>query len=253
MRTPAKLARTGNRIIDVIEAVLIFVMLLYGGYSLWDNYRIEHRAFVTDELLQYKPSKEDTESLAELMELNPDVLGWIEVDDTHIDYPVVQGEDDMEYINKDVHGDFALSGSIFLSTQNSKEMTDPYNIIYGHHMDNGAMFGDITKFTKKKYFKSHKEGTLYLLDRSIELEIFAVVKTDAADSVVYNPEVTDTENILAYVKENAVRYREIDITSEDQIVALSTCSDTTTNERVIVYAKLGKETKTNNGGVKADD
>lgn len=47
------------------------------------------------------------------MAINKDVAGWITIDDTHIDYPVVQGKDDMEYINKDVYGEFSLSGSIF--------------------------------------------------------------------------------------------------------------------------------------------
>ena len=57
------------------------------------------------------------------MAINKDVAGWITIDDTHIDYPVVQGKDDMEYINKDVYGEFSLSGSIFLSCMNKKDFS----------------------------------------------------------------------------------------------------------------------------------
>ena len=78
-------------------------------------------AFISDDLLEYKPipGQEENPTLDELMAINPDVVGWLTVDDTHIDYPVVQGENDMEYINKDVYGEFALPGSIFLSCVNS--------------------------------------------------------------------------------------------------------------------------------------
>lgn len=59
----------------------------------------------------------------------------------------------MEYINKDVYGNFALSGSIFLSSANQPDFTDPYNLIYGHHMSNGAMFGDVVEFTDEAYLR----------------------------------------------------------------------------------------------------
>lgn len=96
-----------------------------------------------DELMELKPVKgEDANpSLQDLQNINADVCAWLTIDDTGIDYPVVRGKDDMEYINKDVYGNFALSGSIFLSSANQPDFTDPYNLIYRHHMSNGAMFG----------------------------------------------------------------------------------------------------------------
>ncbi len=251
MRTAAKVARIGNEIIDIFVVILVVLMLLYGGYSLWDNWRINNAAFTSNELLQYKPTPENTESLAELMALNPDVIGWITIDDTHIDYPLVQGEDDMEYINKDAHGDFALSGSIFLSCVNSRDLTDPYSLIYGHHMANGAMFGDVIEFTEESYFDSHKTGRIYLPDRTIEVELFSCVKTDASDSVVYNPQA-QSENIaglLSYLDSNSAQYRDIGVTAEDRVIGLSTCSEAVTNGRVILYGKLKGEITADNGEV----
>ena len=140
--------------------------------SLWDTWRIYHGAFVDDELMELKPVKgEDANpSLQDLQNINADVCAWLTIDDTGIDYPVVRGKDDMEYINKDVYGNFALSGSIFLSSANQPDFTDPYNLIYGHHMSNGAMFGDVVEFTDEAYFTAHETGTLYLPEETSRLQ-----------------------------------------------------------------------------------
>lgn len=84
-------ARIGNRILSFVAAVMILLMLLYGGYSLWDSYRINRGAFLTEDLLKYKPSGDSGEnlSLEELTAINLDTRGWLTIDDTHIDYPVV--------------------------------------------------------------------------------------------------------------------------------------------------------------------
>ena len=88
-------------------------MLAYGTYSLWDTYRVSQNAFVSAELLDYKPGGAgESAGFAELQELNPDVRAWITIPDTHIDYPVLQGENDMIYVNQDVYGEFSLSGAI---------------------------------------------------------------------------------------------------------------------------------------------
>ena len=125
MERAALLARIGNRILSVIVGILILFMLLYGGYSLWDTAMLYQGAFVSSDLLKYKPSsgKTDGPTLAELAALNPDVRGWLTIDDTHIDYPVVQGKTDMDYINKDVYGEFSLSGSIFMDSRNAVSYT----------------------------------------------------------------------------------------------------------------------------------
>lgn len=160
---------------------IIFILFLYGGYSLWDTYMSAKSAFLSDDLLSYKPQPGEgaNPSLEDLMAINKDVAGWITIDDTHIDYPVVQGKDDMEYINKDVYGEFSLSGSIFLSCMNKKDFSDNYNLVYGHHMANGGMFGDVVSFTEKSYFDKHKTGELYLPDKTMHIDLFACMKTSA--------------------------------------------------------------------------
>ena len=245
MHTAAKLARAGDRLVSLLAAGLILLMLLYGGYSLWDTAMVFNGAFLSSDLLQFKPAAGDPDSnptLAELQAINPDVLGWLTIDDTHIDYPVVIGETDMEYVNKDVYGDFALSGSIFLDSDNARDLSDAYTLVYGHHMDNGAMFGDVVEFVNTDYFESHPSGTLYLPDATYTIEIFACVQVDAFDSMIYDPlaQNGDVSELLHYVDEIAVQSRYIGVQPTDKVIGLSTCAEAETNGRVVIFGRLDR-------------
>jgi sortase B len=236
-------ARIGNRILSFIAMVMILLLFAYGGYSLWDSYMINQGAFLGSSLLKYKPTSGDAGgenlSLEELIALNPDTRGWLTIDDTHIDYPVVQGKDDMEYVNKDVFGEFSLSGSVFLSCLNSPDFTDGYNLLYGHHMDNGGMFGDVLEFVDADYFASHKTGTLYMPNKTYAITVFACLETDAYDRMIYRPGPDyKVQELLDYLKVNSTQYRDIGADADDQIIALSTCVDAETNGRAIVFGRL---------------
>ena len=245
MHTAAKLARAGDRLVSLLAAGLILLMLLYGGYSLWDTAMVFNGAFLSSDLLQFKPAAGDPDSnptLAELQAINPDVLCWLTIDDTHIDYPVVIGDTDLEYVNKDVYGDFALSGSIFLDSDNARDLSDAYTLVYGHHMDNGAMFGDVVEFVNTDYFESHQTGTLYLPDATYTIEIFACVQVDAFDSMIYDPlaQNGDVSELLNYVDEIAVQSRYIGVQPTDKVIGLSTCAEAETNGRVVIFGRLDR-------------
>lgn len=245
MHTAAKLARAGDRLVSMVAAALIVIMLLFGGYSLWDTAMVFQGAFLDSDLLQFKPAdgSGDNPTLAELQAINPDVVGWLTIDDTHIDYPVVIGDDDMEYVNKDVYGDFALSGSIFLDSDNARDISDPYTLVYGHHMDNGAMFGDVVEFVNTDYFEAHPTGTLYLPNATYSIELFACLEVDAFDSMVYDPLRYPDGNVselLNYIDENAVQSRYIGVTPQDKVIGLSTCAEAETNGRVVIFGRLDR-------------
>lgn len=243
-----KLLRIANHTLNLFVACLMTVLFLYGGYSLWDTWRIYHSALPDQNLMKLKPVKgEDTNpSLQDLQKINADVCAWLTVDDTGIDYPVVRGKDDMEYINKDVYGNFALAGAIFLQSANQPDFSDPYNLIYGHHMSNGAMFGDVVEFVDEEYFATHQTGTLYLPEKTCTITFFACVETDAMDSQIYGyigePDATgQMQQLLQYVQEHAVQYRDIGVTPQDSVIALSTCAESATNGRVVLFGKLCAE------------
>lgn len=239
-------ARVGNRILSIMAGILILLMLSYGVYSLWDTYKIYANSFADEELLKFRPTDdgEDNPTLKDLKKLNPDVKAWIQVSKTNIDYPVVQGQDDMEYINKNVYGEFELSGAIFLSCLNKDDFSDPYNLVYGHNMKNGGMFADVADFTNKEYFETHQKGKLYLTDATRKIRFFACMKVTAADAKIYHPDGYHKENLkdlLDYIQANAVQYRDVNVADENSLIALSTCSEAETNGRVVLIGKLERE------------
>ena len=245
MDVAASAARFGDKILSFLAIILMVVMLSFGGYSLWDTYVTMSGAFLKDDLLKYKPSLDNPEetrlSLQELMAINPDTRAWITLDGTHIDYPMVQGKDDMEYVNKDVTCEFSLSGSIFLSAKNKADFSDPYMLTYGHHMDNGGMYGDVMKFIEKDYFDKHLTGHLFLPDgRARKLDVFAVIECDAYDQMIYR---TDNKKgnvmeLVEYLKNHATNFRDIGMKESDQIMALSTCVSVETNGRAVVMVRV---------------
>lgn len=246
MKKAAMAARVGNRILSIMAGILILLMLSYGMYSLWDTYKIYANSFADKELLKFRPTDdgEDNPTLKDLKKLNPDVKAWIQVPKTNIDYPVVQGQDDMEYINKNVYGEFELSGAIFLSCLNKDDFSDPYNLVYGHNMKNGGMFADVADFTNKEYFETHQKGKLYLTDATRKIRFFACMKVTAADAKIYHPDGYRKENLkdlLDYIQANAVQYRDVNVADENSLIALSTCSEAETNGRVVLIGKLERE------------
>ena len=246
MKKAAMAARVGNRILSIMAGILILLMLSYGMYSLWDTYKIYANSFADEELLKFRPTDdgEDNPTLKDLKKLNPDVKAWIQVPKTNIDYPVVQGQDDMEYINKNVYGEFELSGAIFLSCLNKDDFSDPYNLVYGHNMKNGGMFADVADFTNKEYFETHQKGKLYLTDATRKIRFFACMKVTAADAKIYHPDGYRKEHLkdlLDYIQANAVQYRDVNVADENSLIALSTCSEAETNGRVVLIGKLERE------------
>ena len=249
METAAKICKLGDKLISFVAMLLIVVALLFGGYSIWDMWSTTHGAFISNDLYRFKPNLDAPEeeqilSLLDLKQINPDLVGWLTVDDTHIDYPVVRGANDSEYLNKTVFGDFSLSGSIFLSCLNETDFTDRYNIIYGHHVQGGAMFADVLQFQNKSFFEKHPNGELILFEQKYRIEFFACVPTDAYDRMFYADQKTYNDDadaylaLLDYIKDNAVQYRDFGLTAEDRIVVFSTCTQASTNGRVLLFGRL---------------
>jgi sortase B len=224
----------------------LIVALLFGGFGLWDTWNIYHNAGIDSELLKYKPTAtgEDTPNptLEELQKINEDVCAWLTVDDTHIDYPVVRGRSNIEYLNRDVDGSFSLSGSIFLDCRNDNDFSNPYSLIYGHHMDGEVMFGEIPYFLEADYFQSHTSGTMFTPEHTYHIQWFACLETDAYDEQIYDPTAYPNQEsvstLLDYMKSIATQYRDIGVSASDRLVALSTCASTTTNGRVILVGRL---------------
>ena len=156
-----KAVRTANSLVNFAVLAAILLLLAFGCYALWDSNQVYNAANAAQYEI-YKPTAADEgKSFGELQAINPEVFSWLTVYGTNIDYPVTQGGDNMKYVNTNAEGSYSLSGSIFLDYENSRDFSDFNSILFGHHMEKQAMFGEIGLFSDKDYFNARLYGSLY--------------------------------------------------------------------------------------------
>ena len=245
MSVAIRIIRITNSFVNMFVLTIIFLLLIFGSYAIWDSNQVYSAASAVNYEI-YRPSLEsETTSFADLQIINPDVFSWLTVYGTNIDYPVVQGQDNIRYVNTDVKGKHSLSGAIFLDSRNSPNFSDFSNIVYGHHMENQVMFGEIELFANKSYFDARRYGMLYFEGQEHGLEFFAFVHTDAYDTTIFRVGITEAEDKQEYLdmllqKASHVR-TDVSVTIDDQIVLLATCSSDSTNGRDILIGRITSE------------
>jgi len=232
--------KAANQVLNVVVLVAVMAMLALGGYVMWDSSQVFAQASETN-YATYKPSGASDLSFQDLQKINPEVVAWLDVYGTHIDYPVTHGTDNMKYVNTDAMGAYSLSGAIFLDAGNSADFTDIDNIVYGHHMDADTMFGELTDFADGAYFQEHQYGSLFVGGQTLGIQFFAFVHADAYDESIYDTKITsDTEgNYVTGLQKLATNVRDgVTVTPGDRLILLSTCSSSTTNGRDILVGKI---------------
>lgn len=229
--------------VDIVILLIVLLVVAYSGYSIWDGYHTYESASNT-QFQTYKPPETinnqhfSNKHFRELQKKNPDVFGWIDIFGTTINYPMVQGKTNDDYLNHDPLKNFSLSGSIFLDSNAPRNLSNFTNIIYGHHMEKHKMFGDLDLYRSKSYALKHRKGNLYYNNRYHGIDLIAFIDTSAYDQQIYG-EKTNLEQkqaFISYLKHKA-KYLLANISPNDRLVILSTCADGT-DKRHIVVAKL---------------
>ena len=238
-------AQAGSGIVSLLSGLLAAFLILYSGFVLYDTFYTQDQAFGnTWELLQYRPEiiedgavpLDGTEMLAQI---NEDYRAWLTIYDTYIDYPVMQGENETYYASHDIYGNSSLTGAIYLSAGNAPDFSDNYNLIYGHHMDNQAMFGCLDNFINTDYFENHREAIIVTSDKVYDVQIFASISTDAYESMIYTTGGDrDLDEIYSYIEEHAYQFDPSVLEGATKIVAMSTCADATTSGRLVVFGVM---------------
>ena len=171
-----------------------------------------------------------------LSEINPDIVAWIYIEDTEINYPVVQGTDNQYYLKRLFNGKWNGSGCIFLDSRNSPDLSDRHSIIYGHHMKNGTMFSSLTQYKKQEFYQAHPTILLITPEQNIRVEIFAGyvanVKDDAWE-IALEPD-TKFEAWLEAARSRSCFESDMIPAVTDRIVTLSTCSYEFDNARFVL-------------------
>ena len=192
-----------NEILSWILMVILVCLFCYGTYGIGDSYVLEQDA-MPQHYEVYRPTEEDSLSFEELQAKNSDVCGWITIYGTHVDYPVVRGADNSVYLMRDPEGNYRMSGSIFMDCVNQREFTDFNTILYGHHMDGGAMFGDLDKYLSDPFADSHLYGNIFADGKNYGLELFAFLEVDAYNTDLYVTPVDTTDARMRYLRKSHV-------------------------------------------------
>ena len=221
--------------IDRIVAIVMILLFLICLYAMIDAYQVYNGAN-DNSILKYKPKAGNTDNLKELSE---NAVAWLTIDGTRIDYPVMQGKTNEEYLNKNPYGEFSLSGSIFLDSRNSKTFSDEYSLVYGHHMEYGVMFGALDNYRDKSYLDAHKTGKLSVVNgKEYQITIFASCIEMATKKVIFDPPESNNKSRLKYLRKHALVYDSKEVNVKSKLIALSTCQSAENNERIIVFGVL---------------
>lgn len=178
--------------------------------------------------------------LAALREVNEDVLGWIRIPDTNIDYPLLQGEDNEYYLKHTWDRKWNSVGSVFMECMNSPDLTDYNTILYGHNMGDGSMFAGLHEYEEETYWQEHPY--VYLLtDAGVyRYEIFAGYRAEVESptyGLSFNQQTTK-EKFLNHAQESSVFHTGILPQGQDRVLTLSTCTGAGYAARWVVQARL---------------
>ncbi|WP_454094598.1 class B sortase [Faecalimicrobium sp. JNUCC 81] len=181
--------------------------------------------------------KEDTD----LYSINSDYMGWINIDNTPIDYPIMKRNDNEFYLNRGFDRQYLISGSIFMDYRN-KGFQDKNVIIYGHHMKDQSMFGALKKFKDLNYLEKNKYIHITTKENeNLMYEVFGVYVTDANDTETISNQFNTEEEFNSYIEmilSKSIYNLNINIKDTDRILTLSTCSYEFSDARLVVHAKL---------------
>lgn len=175
-----------------------------------------------------------------LLEINDDVIGWIYIEDTNINYPVVQGENNDQYLYTMIDGKYNSAGSIFMDYRNQPDLTDPHTILYGHHMKNKTMFADITKYRDQAFYDAHPVCLFMTPKENYQLKIISAYVA-GPDDPAWQLDFFSEEEVLQWAKDSMMRSGFSSAAEPqlgDRFITLSTCSYEFNNARFVLIGVL---------------
>ena len=226
-----------NRVLK-IAFLLFFVIIAAGIVVILTKLKKVDEGY--EEAKRYQ--KEDWK-LEDVAAGNPEIIGRITVKDTHIDVPVAQADNNNKYIDTSAEGKTSFTGCPFLDYRNSPDLSDQYSVIYGHLVEDHLMFGDLQEFKDPDFWKEKRTGKLILTDgRSFDIEFAACITVNAEDEYgLYLDPIGASNNWNKEHLEEMFGGKGIqitEITEDDRILALSTCAEADSAERIMVFGKI---------------
>ena len=174
-----------------------------------------------------------------LWETNEDVVGWIYCEDTPINFPIVQAEDNDYYLRRLIDGTWNSSGTLFADYRNAADFSDSNTIIYGHNMKDKGMFGTLSNYKEQSYYDGHPIMWLLTPDGNYKVELIAGYVTSST-SDIYS--IGNTEEEMFALAEQSIEKStfasDFQVSQGDRFVTLSTCSYEYDNARYVLIGRL---------------
>ena len=228
--------------LDIIMVCLAGIVVFsgYRVYKIMHDYKVNRDIYSKIAELAMPQGFTGDIDFDALREVNPDIVGWIYYEGTNINYPIVQGKDNDYYLHISFDGTWTLGGTLFADAITE----DPFNqfntIVYGHHMQDHTMFGDIKELLDTEYCKAHPQFELITPEGKYHLRICAFVH-QPSDSAIYTTNFHDEEGKQEYInliKSLATYITTEEMTAEDRLVILSTCAYEYQEARYMVVGKM---------------
>ena len=188
----------------------------------------------------YNLIREEKEESDNLFEKNIDYRGWIKIDNTNINYPILQGQDNEEYLYKDINNEYIVSGSIFMNYLNNG-FDDQNTVLFGHNMKNGTMFANLKKYKEEDFFYNNNDIEIELSNgQYLKYKVFSVYITDINDNYTKTSfeDKDEYKEFLERIKNKSIYKSDISVNENDKIITLSTCSYEFDDARLLVTGKL---------------
>lgn len=247
--------KRGIKILYRVIAIISILGIAIAGWKLYDIWNEGHQIKKeTEELKQFLRSGEDDSQNPEepegfvvdwngLKAANPNVIAWIAIPDTGISYPVVQGQDNVYYLNHSYTGVLNSMGSIFLDSELKPDFSEDNSIIYGHSVsDIGGMFTSLDKFNDPEFFNSHPYFWLLTPSQNYRVETYAFYQ-GSDESPIYTVDFGDfRQDILKKIEKESTYVHSISL-NDKKFITLSTCDlkyGFYSNQRYVLMGALEK-------------
>ena len=171
-----------------------------------------------------------------LKQENEDIVGWLYLEDSPINYPVVQSNDNDYYLRRLVNGEYNIAGSLFMDYRNDSNLKNNNKIIYIHNMKNNTMFGSLQEYKSQDYYDNHKVMYYFTSEKNYIIELFTGY-TISVESDIYDLSIIDSSKLEELISKSDFESN-TKVTEEDKIITLSTCAYEYDGARYIVMGVL---------------
>ena len=232
----------------IFSCVLVFCVINI-FHNIYSENKQEEIIGSLIEIGDVKPSSEIDKipqiDFSKLKEVNNAIVGWIIIDGTQVNYPIVKGKDNSYYLNHSYDKSYNSYGSIFMDYRSNENFSDLNTFIYGHYTSNGSMFGELKKYMEESFYKEHPFFYILTPNGNYKVDVISAYTDDALSSS-YNEKFNDLNDYQRYIEKIRLKSRySTDISVNynfDKIISLYSCSHESGSktERYFIHGVIRK-------------